>query len=146
MTITQDFIDIADFSQTIATNWPKLKNAVQSLAAHFEQRIVEGVDPAQILVGQIFGQSGQTVNRNDWRIFVDATNNFLIQENTATEASPVWMLDHALPGGRSEFRKPLRYLASRQVGPLDVFPHRVASRVVPQNVPQVLIQRRTDVD
>lgn len=75
----------------LADQWPLVVRAIQGLALYFEQKVAEGVEPADILVGITFGEQGQSVNRNDWRIVVEATTeDLLFQRNTGTEAVPVW--------------------------------------------------------
>lgn len=68
-----------------------MARCVQALTPYFQSKITTGTEPLDVLHGQYLGISGQSTTVKDWRYEVDASNNFLIQENTGTDAVPVWV-------------------------------------------------------
>jgi hypothetical protein len=59
---------------------------------------------------------------------------------------PQQLLDHPLARRRPTLRQPPGNLLPRQVGPLDLLPHRVAGGVITQHLQKVLLQRHAQVD
>ncbi len=86
---TLDFTSIVASGDEVfmADQWPFIARAVQGLAAFFEHKVVgSGTEPNDVLIGLILGQAA---DRNKWRIVV-VGGDFLIQENTGSEATPTW--------------------------------------------------------
>jgi hypothetical protein len=88
-----DYSGIYESAQSPAVHlkdqWPDLVRAVQALAAFYVGKNTSGTEPADALHGLAFALTGQSTNHLDWRINTD-TADLLIQENTGTDASPVW--------------------------------------------------------
>jgi hypothetical protein len=83
-------IDADGVDAYLGDEWPGLARAVQSLALYFLAKVANGTEPTDVLNGIMFGLAGQSTNHKDWRIVADASNNLVIEENTGTDASPVW--------------------------------------------------------
>ncbi len=92
---SSDFTSLQQSGETIATQWPPLVRAIQSLRLLFEQKVATGTEPNDVLVGLILGEG---VNRNEWRIRVNG-GDLRLEENTGTEATPVWTLRNTFVAG-----------------------------------------------
>jgi hypothetical protein len=76
-----------------------MARCVQALTAYFQAKITTGTEPADVLNGIAFAVDGQSTTVKDWRVFVNSSNSFLVQENTGTDAVPVWTTRLELPLG-----------------------------------------------
>lgn len=83
-------IDTDGVGAYLGDQWPGLAAAVQSLTLYFLAKVAEGAEPTDVLSGIMFGLGGQSTNHKDWRLRADSGGDFLVQENTGTDASPVW--------------------------------------------------------
>lgn len=83
--------------------WFKIARAVQGLAVYFQNGFFAGIGaelaPNNFLKGLAFGDGGGAdPERFQWRLFTDGTD-FLIQENSANDASPTWTTRVTVSGG-----------------------------------------------
>lgn len=98
---TADFTTFDDTDQPLNTQWVVMARCLQSLGPLFESKIATGTEPADILHGLYMGIDAQSTTRKDWRFKVSTTNTFDVDENTGTDASPVWVQRLTLPSGVS---------------------------------------------
>lgn len=75
----------------LGDEWPGLVAAIQALTAFFLAKDATGTEPADVLNGIAFGLDGQSTNHLDWRVRATAADEVVIEENTGTDASPVWV-------------------------------------------------------
>lgn len=94
-----DYSAFDDVDQYLDDQWPVMARCVQALTCYFQAKITTGTEPLDVLNGISFGIDGQSTTVKDWRVFVDSANGFLIQENTGTDAVPVWVSRLELPLG-----------------------------------------------
>ncbi len=94
-----DFTTFANTAVDLSDQWPVLARCVQALTPYFQAKIATGVEPADVLSGMYLGVDGQSTTTRDWRFYVSSTNGFFIQENTGTDAVPVWVDRLSLPLG-----------------------------------------------
>ncbi len=98
-----DFVDFADVEIDLADQWPVMARCVQALGPYFQAKIATGTEPLDVLAGLYLGITGQATTVKDWRFYVNASNQFVIEENTGSDASPTWVnrLTLAAGGGGS---------------------------------------------
>lgn len=76
-----------------------MARCLSSLGPFFESKLSTGTEPADILHGLYLGIDAQAVTRKDWRFKVNSANALDFDENTGTDASPVWVNRLSLPSG-----------------------------------------------
>ena len=94
-----DFTNFADDELPLNSQWLVMAAALQGLASTFSAKIATGTEPADVLHGFGFGISGQSTTALDWRMYVDASNDLVFEENTNTDASPTWVERFSIASG-----------------------------------------------
>lgn len=92
-----DFQNVSDTSVDLCTQWPVMARALQGVGAFFSAKISTGTEPDDVLHGVNLGISSQSTTFLDWRVLVDASDNFTIDENDGTDGSPSWQNRLSLP-------------------------------------------------
>lgn len=90
---------LGDNDSGVTGQWGRIARAVQALNAVYKGKQTTGTEPTDVLHGLAFGADGQTTNHLDWRIFVNSSGDLLYDENTGTDASPVWTTRSTLSAG-----------------------------------------------
>lgn len=75
--------------KTVAAQWPDLHSLLGGWVSLLQSMVRDGVEPDDALRGLILGN---TTKVKAWRIYYDSANLLQIQENTGTDAAPVWTL------------------------------------------------------
>lgn len=94
-----DFTNFALTNVAMNAQWPVMARCVQALTAYYQAKISTGTEPADALNGLYLAVDGQSTTFKDWRIFVNSSNSFVVQENTGTDSVPVWVTRLELPLG-----------------------------------------------
>lgn len=94
-----DFTTFADIEQPLDEQWVVMSRALQSLGPLFQSKIATGTEPLDVLAGLYLGIDGQSTTAKDWRVYVTSGNALSVDENTGTDASPVWVNRLLLGGG-----------------------------------------------
>lgn len=97
MATQTDFVNAGDTSLDMDDWATHVGAAVQALAKFFNHAVSGGTVPADILQGLIFGLTGQTTNRNGWRVQVSSGGDLVFQRNTGSEGTPAWTTRFTLP-------------------------------------------------
>src|SRR5687768_16088473 len=99
MATQTDFTNAVDYSLDLDDWAAHIGAATQALAKFFNHAVSGGSVPTDILQGLILGLSGQTTDRNAWRILANSDGSLLFQRNTGSEGTPSWTTRFTIPTG-----------------------------------------------
>jgi len=97
--VLADFSTFDDVDQPLNAQWVVMSRCLQALTPYFQAKIATGTEPLDALAGMYLAVDGQSTTFKDWRLYVNSANAFSVDENTGTDAVPVWTNRLLLPLG-----------------------------------------------